>query len=138
MNTENLYNLSLEELNQMARDKGIKFSPGYRGPYKVRESLITPQQFMRTCNPIDSTREPLKNMLATKKLKTKFDKFTDDDLYESYLHEKVIRIFDILFEEDYYKCAISQQKAEEFAKEMNKRHFIIAMQSENPAFPVLL
>lgn len=135
---DSLYNKSLDELNQMARDKGIKFSPDYKGPYKVREVIVTPHEFIRTCSPIDDPQNKVELLKLARKLKTKFYKVNEDELYTKHYHEKCIRIFEVCFGEQYFRCAVNQKKAEEFAKEMNKRHFIVAMESENPAFPVLI
>jgi hypothetical protein len=123
MDTEDLYQLSIPELNKMARDKGVRFKEGYNGPYSINKSIIDLTEYYKTCSPIDQNVEEERS----------FVELSDGD-YD----KKQITIYDIRCGQNYFRCARKKENAEKFAEQMNKRHFIIAMQSENPAFPVLI
>ena len=103
----------------MARAKGIKFPLNYPLPYAVRQTRISPRDFYRKCNPIDGD-------------KSSINKYAEEN-YEV----ECLTIFDVTFAGCYFRCAIEKKNAEEYALSLNKRHFIVAMQSSNPHLSII-
>lgn len=117
-NPDYLYTLTIPELNKIAREKGVRFPENYSGSYSLE-------------------------------LKKNLD-YTDAHSFIRFGHEQMNKewrednkekfdIHMIKVNSNYYWYGIyGEEKAKEVCLILNKRHFIAAILSDNPKFPVLI
>jgi hypothetical protein len=112
-----LYDLSCDELLNMAREKGIKFPLNYQLPYNHQGYI------KRT--PFDA--------------RFKYGVRNDKELREA--EERGADLVEVVtirhYQNPWYNI-FGRVEAKKQINDLNKRHLIVAMQSENPNFPVLL
>jgi hypothetical protein len=112
-----LYDLSCDELLNMAREKGVKFPLNYQLPYNHQGYI--------KCTPFDA--------------RFKYGVRNDRELREAEERgaERIEMVTIRHYQNPWYNIfGITEAKKQ--INDLNKRHIIVAMMSENPNFPVLL
>lgn len=112
---EELYQLSIPELLKMAQEKGINFPDNYILPYTYK--------YLGVYDYIE-----YKGSLRNYK--------KHYPTYEEY-YEKC-KIYAIRCRDFHWYSIISEDDAKLEVENLNKRHLIVAMESTNPKFPVLI
>lgn len=114
---DHLYNLSCDELLNMAREKGVKFPLNYQLPYNHQGYI--------KCTPFDA--------------RFKYGVRNDKELREA--EERgadLVEVVTIRYYQNHWYNIFGRVEAKKQINDLNKRHIIVVMMSENPAFPVLL
>jgi hypothetical protein len=116
-----LYSLNIERLLDMARSKGVNFPIGYVLPYIIVEGKGDTDRFYRYgLEDLPKTWEETKAFIGEPGENKKFT------------------MFSVKCRTNYFRNFLVKANAEKDCESLNKRHVIVAMQSDNPKFPVLI